>query len=325
MQYVDQTIRTLETYIKPQGVNILSLLGLYYATSTALSALRSFSRTFLLFPHNLPQRYGAGSWALITGGAGGLGAAFAERLAGLGFNIILIDKDEINIAATALTIEGKFSKIQVKTIVTDFTKSFEPGFYDNLLKDVEDLDISILVNNVGTGGGFGSFAKIPEDAILRGLAVNVGTMTILSRRLIPKMLQRSNRSAIINLSSYVYLRPMSFIPIYSSTKAYVDTLSRMIEEDVRHKIDVITARPHVVSTALAGNPEVGGYVISPAVAIDAILGKVGRTPYAHGHWKHETVCWLSRSDWFTKYVILRQPRKTTPKPAEKAASTQERP
>lgn len=40
-----------------------------------------------------------------------------------------------------------------KIIVGDFTKSYEPDFYNNIMKQLDNLDISILVNNVGIGHG----------------------------------------------------------------------------------------------------------------------------------------------------------------------------
>ena len=301
MNYVDQVLNRVEAYVKPQGIKILSLIGLLYTTTTAFRILRSFSRTFLLFSHNLPERYGLGSWAVITGGASGIGAAFAEKLGSLGFNLVLIDVNEVNLAATALTVEAKFPRVQVKTITSNFSKSFQEGFYDNLLKGIEGLDVSILINNVGTGVPPMSFHLAPEKAILNTIIVNTVPMTIMSRRLIPSMLKRTKKSAIINLSSITGVNPVSILATYSATKSYVDTLSRMIEEDVRGKIDVFSVRPDAVSTPMIRNPKIGKYIISPETAASGVLGKLGRTPYAHGNWRHEVKGWLQRNAYLNRY------------------------
>ena len=320
MDYVDQVLKTAETYIKPQGVKILSLVGLLYATTTAFSLLRSFSRTFLLFGHNLPQRYGPGSWAVITGAGRGIGAAFAEKLGSLGFNLVLIDIDEVNLAALALTIESKFPKVQVKTVAVNFADSFQEGFYDNLLKNIEGLDVSLLVNNVGVLTPAAPFSLASEVAMLNAIKVNTVPMTILSRRLIPSMLKRANRSGIINLSSVAAVLPSYIIPVYSATKAYVDTLSRMIDEDVREKIDVISVRPDAVSTQMLRLPKVGGYIMSSEAVANAVLGKIGRISYAHGHWRHEVRAWLGRNPTLNRYLVKDLRRRLQPHPDAKPSN-----
>lgn len=40
---------------------------------------------------DIANRYGKGSYALITGGAGGIGREFALDLARKGFNLIIVD------------------------------------------------------------------------------------------------------------------------------------------------------------------------------------------------------------------------------------------
>ena len=42
-----------------------------------------------------------------------------------------------------------FSNIQVRTLVTDFRNAADTNFYGEILRQVEDLDISIVVHCVG--------------------------------------------------------------------------------------------------------------------------------------------------------------------------------
>jgi short-subunit dehydrogenase len=99
--------------------------------------------------------YGKGSWVVITGGSDGIGYGFAQELAKLGFNMVLIARNKKKLKDTAIFLAGRY-KIEVITIQKDFTKTYESDFYDEIMEKISHLDVSILVNNVGTavGGGF---------------------------------------------------------------------------------------------------------------------------------------------------------------------------
>jgi 17beta-estradiol 17-dehydrogenase / very-long-chain 3-oxoacyl-CoA reductase len=58
--------------------------------------------------------------------------------------------------------------------------------------------------------------------------VNIISMTMMSHILITKMIQRSKRSAIINISSFSAEHPIPYIANYSATKAYNDFFSQAI-------------------------------------------------------------------------------------------------
>ncbi len=42
----------------------------------------------------LTERYGRGSWAVVTGGSDGIGLAFSKELARLHFNIVIVARNE---------------------------------------------------------------------------------------------------------------------------------------------------------------------------------------------------------------------------------------
>lgn len=46
------------------------------------------------FRRNLSNRYGHGSWAVVTGASDGIGKEFCFELAKLGFNIALVARNE---------------------------------------------------------------------------------------------------------------------------------------------------------------------------------------------------------------------------------------
>jgi len=302
MELVNRATSELERYIRPQGLKILSLIGLAYVASRSLGAISSFWRTFVHFGKNLPQRYGSGSWAVVTGGANGIGAAFASELAAKGFNLVLMDIDETNLALTAATITTEYPSVLVKTIVCDFSKVWQENYLDFLDKEIEGLDISILINNVGRGCGVGPVHLTIEKQVVDTVAVNLLAMTLFTRKLVPRMLTRPQRSAIINIASVTGLYPWPRISaVYGATKAYVDILSRSVSEEVGDKIDVLSVRPSEVSTAMIRRLDLNAYTIAPTSVATSVLKKLGSVTTTSGHWRHEIMAGVRQIGFLRRY------------------------
>ena len=100
-------------------------------------------------PHNLIERYGKGSWAVVTGATGGLGEAFCKELAELGFNIALISRNKARLEATEKYLNLSFPNVKTRIVQADFSESMTPDFYQNIWRELDDLDISLLINNAG--------------------------------------------------------------------------------------------------------------------------------------------------------------------------------
>ena len=66
--------------------------------------------------------------------------------------------------------------------------------------------------------------------------------------ILPKLLERPNRSAIINVSSVAVEHRNGFIPIYTATKAFNLTLSHSLGDAYKDKIDVMAVTPHGVKS-----------------------------------------------------------------------------
>lgn len=73
--------------IKPH----LVLFGAFLTAKFIFNRLRALSHNICRSEVDIVNRYGKGSFALITGGANGIGKAFALDLAKKGFNLIILD------------------------------------------------------------------------------------------------------------------------------------------------------------------------------------------------------------------------------------------
>lgn len=75
--------------VYPKTSKGLMLVGLAVLLRKIVRVVRWIYVTFLRKRRNLSKRYGANSWALITGSSDGIGKGIATSLASQGFNIIL--------------------------------------------------------------------------------------------------------------------------------------------------------------------------------------------------------------------------------------------
>ena len=65
------------------------------------------------------------------------------------FNLCLISNDLEGLNETEAIIKKIDENIKIKIIFIDFSKSYQKNFYEELFQQLNELDISILVNNVG--------------------------------------------------------------------------------------------------------------------------------------------------------------------------------
>ena len=136
------------------ALNLLDVLQISGAAllTWALVKLARWLWIYLWLParfngQSLAKRYGQGSWAFITGASDGLGRAFARELAHCGFNLILAARTQSKL--DLLQSELQELGVQVRTVALDLSDS-APHPYQALAAAAEDVDLSVLINCVGT-------------------------------------------------------------------------------------------------------------------------------------------------------------------------------
>ena len=68
--------------------------------------------------------------------------------------------------------------------------------------------------------------------------------------ILPRLLARETRSAIINVSSSTAYQPNGMVAIYSATKSYNWTLSMCMADAYKSKLDVLTVVPGSTKTLM---------------------------------------------------------------------------
>ncbi|MCQ8277624.1 SDR family oxidoreductase [Acetobacteraceae bacterium KSS8] len=207
--------------------------------------------------------------ALITGGSSGIGAIYADRLAGRGYDLVLVgrDADRLTAVAEAATRHG----VAVETIRADLTKVADLRRVEERLRT--DGAITVLVNNAGIGAAPG-LADADVDALEQMIQVNVTAPTRLAVAA-AHAFSAAGRGTIINISSALALAPELFSGAYSGTKAYILNLSISMRQELAPRgVQVQAVLPGATRTAFwgpAGDHLPAAMVMDAEELVDAAL------------------------------------------------------
>ena len=158
---------------------------------------------------------------LITGASTGIGAAYAERFARRGHDLVLVARDAARMEALGARLRQE-SGISIDIIQADLTKAEELATVETRLRD--DARIGILVNNAGAALS-GSFIEQATDDVARLVALNTTALLRLASAVAPRLAQAGN-GEILNIGSVVGLAPEFGATVYGATKAFVLFLSQ---------------------------------------------------------------------------------------------------
>ncbi|XP_045573039.1 very-long-chain 3-oxoacyl-CoA reductase isoform X2 [Salmo salar] len=174
-----------------------------------------------------------GQWAVVTGATSGIGKAYANELARRGLDIVLVSRSKDKLHIVAKEIESQHGR-QTQIIQTDFTEGHD--IYPAIAEALRDLDIGILVNNVGMNYSdkLVHFLDIPnpEQRTTQVINCNILSVTQMTRLVLPRMVARGN-GLIINMSSEAGAQPQPMLSLYSATKIFVTYFSRSLNSEYK--------------------------------------------------------------------------------------------
>ena len=153
---------------------------------------------------------------------------------------------------------------------------------DILAKELP-TDVSILVNNVGVNKA-GLFDRHTVWDVMRQVNVNINSQTYMTKILLPRLLARKDRSAIINISSRSALVMNGFTPVYCATKSYNHALSQCLRESYSDKLDILTVTPHSTKSALMPGGQC--WVVSAERHATAAVNQLGWVSQTRGSVVH---------------------------------------
>ncbi len=190
--------------------------------------------------NKLQQKY-----ALITGASSGIGKAFAQLLAGKGYNLVIIARngDELNRLAG---VEMTRNDCTIIPIVLDLSKA---SSIDELQDELAQRNISpdLIVNSAGFGLA-GEVVELDRKQQLAMLDLNIRALSDITLRFLPAMVER-NQGGIINIASVAAYAPGPYMAIYYASKAYVHSFSVALAHELKStRVNVTCVAPGPVET-----------------------------------------------------------------------------
>ncbi|MBC6469736.1 SDR family NAD(P)-dependent oxidoreductase [Actinomadura alba] len=160
-----------------------------------------------------------GKVALITGGANGIGAAVARRLAGLGARVVVADVDADRGSAVAGEVDGAFARCDV-TEPADSVAAVATA-----VERFGGLDVAFLNAGVATGTPFGDDFDL--GSYRRAMGINLDGVAFGVQAALPALRARGGGD-IIATASMAGLTATPFDPVYGANKAAVVGLVRAL-------------------------------------------------------------------------------------------------
>ena len=187
-----------------------------------------------------------GKTALVTGGASGIGAATARRLAAEGARVAIADLD----LEKARGVAGEVDGAAVEMDVAD-AESARAGV-EAAVAEIGPIDI--LVNNAGTDR-FSFFMKSDPELWDFVLGVNLRGVLAVTHAVLPSMQERGG-GAIVNVASEAGRVGSQGSATYSAAKAGVIGFTKAIaRESARYGVRCNAVAPGPIETPLLGAAE----------------------------------------------------------------------
>jgi short-subunit dehydrogenase len=189
--------------------------------------------------------------AVVTGAAGGIGAALALQLAGRGCQLALVDVQAAGLARTAE--QARARGVSVSTHALDLAEPTAAETLHNAVLTAHGR-VTVLINNAGVALG-GSFSQVDEADFDWLMNINFGAVVRLTRKFLP-LLSQQPLAQLVNVSSIFGIIAPPGQTAYCASKFAV----RGFTESLRHELEmagspvrVMVVHPGGVRTGIAEN------------------------------------------------------------------------
>lgn len=178
----------------------------------------------------------AKQFAVVTGASSGIGRELAKQFAQNGFDL-LITSTGPDIAEAAREIEGLGAKVETTTADLSTYDGVE-SLYRAIQGTGRPVDAIAINAGVGVGGDFARQTDLKDELNL--IQLNVAGTVHLAKRVLPDMVTRG-QGRVLFTSSIAALMPGAFAAVYNASKAFVQSFSEALRNEVKDTGVTITA------------------------------------------------------------------------------------
>lgn len=288
-------------YVTYFAASVAILCAYSFFTSVILPAVLVGSLSSFKAKYNKSGK----AWAVVTGTTSGIGAAFVSALAALGFNVLMIARNEAKLNEMKASLATH--KVKIDYMVIDLAK---PGAVSSELKKfMSTNEVTVLVNNAGLNTEYPKLLVDNSVAEIESiLDVNCRSLSLLTHATLPAMLERKN-GVIINISSLFGQLAGPLVAVYSGSKNFIDSFSASLSEELRGSgVHVFCSLPGFVVSNMSKIKRTSFTVISPETCVRNTLEQAagGSFTTACPHWTHAAIGWfLTRivPEWLRLRII----------------------
>ncbi|KAK8116695.1 uncharacterized protein PG998_004976 [Apiospora kogelbergensis] len=274
---------------------VLAALGALYGLRIGYDLLHSVIPYFR--PSKL-DRYletadGKTPWALVTGSNSGIGKAFANELASRGFNIVLLGRSKEKLKATKAELQTRHPGRKFRIIVTLPGQCTDPSkvSFPEIAKAVRDLNLNVLVNNLGGAmprAEFGTIDYYTTGELTEHINVMATFPTLLTSTLFPALM-RNGPGLVINIGSFAD-EGIPYLPTYGPTKSFLMTSSKELAREVKcegRDVEILGLRVGLVSGTELNKKKATFFMPDAADFVKSALARVGCGRMVIGaYWPH---------------------------------------
>lgn len=202
-----------------------------------------------------------GARALVTGGTRGIGRAMAESLTRAGATVAVCARSQADVAEAEQTLG-------VLGFACDIT---DPVAVAELVRGLEARlgGLDVVVHNAGIQREVHLTGAVDAAAVELEIDLNLLAPMRLTAALMP-LLRRSERAAVVNVTSILALAPKKVAPVYCATKAGLRSWTMAVRAQLAPEgIRVIELVPPLVKTAMTEGRDDGA--VPPEVVAEALV------------------------------------------------------
>ncbi|UTF52464.1 SDR family NAD(P)-dependent oxidoreductase [Natronosalvus rutilus] len=215
---------------------------------------------------------------IVTGGTRGIGRAIVDRFAAEGANLVVSSRSEDDVTTVADELSAEYG-VDAVGVPCDVTNADEiEVLVDATLERFGEIDA--LVSNAGGSINDDNLHRIDEDAWDRTVELNLKSLFLVAREVLPPMVE-SGGGSIVHMSSVNGLDGIGQIA-YSSARSGVLGLSRLIATQYgRHGVRSNIVCPGTIET-------------------DRRSGQMDETGESRASDEHDGE-WTQRDQWIDQY------------------------